>query len=274
MSEDELKLRDTKRKREDEILKLKVENDTLEEERKDREERKRREEETRKKRNDEMKLEELGSPIIEELPRPPPSVIDEKTIQGSVMKAWYLDNKTSAAAYTCNSIRPGRRIDLPTVSLRELKSLGISYWKVNLNDFSIVNQMCKEHNYKHLDEVKLHQTTKDEGTLEKWFTEHFNGDHQLRLVIEGSMYIDIRSREDTWIRMHLSPGDFVTVLPGIYYRESLDEDDFVWVMRLLRDSSRWLPISRTDKAADSHHARLEYAASLRRGSLAAEAPYV
>eukprot|EP01060_Flectonema_neradi_P019767 TRINITY_DN2715_c0_g1_i1.p1 TRINITY_DN2715_c0_g1~~TRINITY_DN2715_c0_g1_i1.p1 ORF type:complete len:289 (+),score=53.95 TRINITY_DN2715_c0_g1_i1:47-868(+) len=273
MSDDELKLRDTRRKREDEILKLKVERDTLEEERREREERKRKEEELRKRRNEELKLEELGSPIIEELPRPPPSVLDEKTVQGSCMKAWHLDNKSSASAFTRNSIRPGKRLDLPSVTLRELKGLGVSYWKVNLNDFSIVNQMCKEHNYKHLDEVKLHQTTKDEGTLEKWFTEHFNADHQLRLVIEGSMFVDVRSKEDTWIRMHLLPGDFITILPGIYYRETLDEDDYVWVMRLLRDSGRWIPLPRSENNT-THPARLEYTSSLRRGSLVADAPYV
>ncbi|KAJ9454876.1 hypothetical protein DIPPA_02847 [Diplonema papillatum] len=277
MQEDEARMRDEQRSREDEVLRKKAEAERLEDEKRQREDRAKRDEELRRQRAEAHKWEELGSTVIQPLPKAPPPVADARYIShGKALSAWALDSKTSQATYTTNSLKPGKLrlgTEIATVDLKDLTALGVCYWKVSLNDFSTVNSLCKERAYKHVEEVRLHQTTKDEATLERWFTEHCLDDEQLRLVLDGSMYIDIRSNDDTWTRLHLTPGDLVVIPPGLYHRSALDENDYVWIMRFLRDSSRWHPLYRHERNTENHPARVKYLAALRRGVVAAEAGF-
>lgn len=223
------------------------------------------EEEVRRKKEEEL-WKRYGSDVIVALPPPPPSIIDET--RSGIVKSWYLDDEVSEPALRMVSLKEGRRIGAPKITLSALKEIGISYYQINLNDFNLLNSFVKERKYKHMDEIKVSQTCKDEVFMEKWFQEHFHEDEQLRLVTDGSYYLDVRSRNDQWIRIHMQAGDCVVVPGGMFHRGCLDEDDYCCMLRIFKESQGWSPLFRS--ITDNHPARHQYLKDLKRGNVAKE----
>jgi 1,2-dihydroxy-3-keto-5-methylthiopentene dioxygenase len=263
-----IRLRDEKRQKEEEERKKRAEADRLAAEKRDKEERARRIEEERRRLKQEEEWKRLGSDIILPLPPVPPSFVDDN--DPTALKAWYLNAEVSKPAYTTSSIKRGVKADAPRVSLQNLRELGVIYFRINLNDFSVVNQIVKERCYKHTDEIRLSQTCKDEQFLEKWFQEHFNEDEQIRLITDGSCYFDVRSKQDTWIRIQANAGDLVVLAPGLYHRGTLDETDYCAILRVFRDAQRFAPYWRLEKKNETHAARMVYIKAIKKGSVAAD----
>lgn len=266
--EQERRLREEKRLKEKEEAAKKAEADRLAEEKRIEEERQRKLEEERRRKKLEEEWKKLGSDVIQPLPPVPASFVDDK--DPNAIKAWYLDDEVSKPTYRSASLKPGKKFDAPAVRLSHLRELGIIYFKINLNDFSVVNQIVKERVYKHTDEIRISQTCKDEQFLEKWFQEHCNDDEQIRLVTDGSCYFDVRSKQDTWIRIQLFAGDLIVIAPGLFLRGTLDEDDFCSMFRVFRESQRWSPLWRSDKRNDSAPTRLQYLKMLKKGNVATD----
>jgi 1,2-dihydroxy-3-keto-5-methylthiopentene dioxygenase len=266
--EAERRLRDEKRQKEKEDRERKIEQDRLAEEKRREEERIRRIDEEKRKKKLEEEWKKLGSDIIQPLPPVPPSFVDDR--DPTAVKAWFLNDDASNPTFRTASLKPGKKHGAPPVKLSQLRELGVVYFKVNLNDFSLVNQIVKERFYKHTDEIRISQTCKDEQFLEKWFREHINDDEQIRLITDGSCYYDIRSKQDTWIRLQLNAGDLIVLPPGLYQRASLDEDDYCAMFRIFRDVQRWSPLFRSDKRTDSVAARMQYLKMLKKGNVASD----
>lgn len=266
--EAEIRERDERRRREKEELQRHLEAQAAEEKRKREEEEQRRVEEEKRRKKAEEEWKRLGPDVIQELPPVPPPIKSD-TDPGAV-EAWYLDEETSKPTLCTLSLKPGRMQDTPKVTMKDLREIGVVVFNINLNDFSIVKQILKERGYKHTDEVRISQTSKDDLTLERWFQEHFTEDEQLRLVTDGSCYFDVRSKKDKWIRIQAKSGHLLIFAPGIYHRGSLDEDDFVALFRGFQDAPRFIPTYRTDARCDSTKVRLDYLMNLKKGDVATE----
>ncbi|KAF2142858.1 uncharacterized protein K452DRAFT_286485 [Aplosporella prunicola CBS 121167] len=133
------------------------------------------------------------------------------------MRAYWYDNLPGDQRAPHDS---GRDVDPAYLS-----ALGIRHF--NYPSVSDVDKLAAERNYKNRDEVTISPTTLPnyEDKVKTFFAEHLHEDEEIRYILDGAGYFDVRSKDDAWVRIKLDKFDLMIMPAGIYHRFTTDESN-------------------------------------------------
>lgn len=117
-----------------------------------------------------------------------------------------------------------------------LSRLGIQHY--NYSEPTSVDEVASSRGYKNRDEITISPSTLGaayEDKVKMFFHEHLHEDEEIRYILDGGGYFDVRSREDDWVRIRLEKGDLMIMPAGIYHRFTTDDKN---VSRKQRDMER------------------------------------
>ncbi|KAG9308097.1 Acireductone dioxygenase ARD family [Chiua virens] len=150
-----------------------------------------------------------------------------------------------------------------------LKSIGVLYWHIPIDESGTykdeVSRVAKERNYKNHDIIAINKEVlgdEFETKIKNFYHEHMHEDEEIRYILEGSGYFDVREHAtESWIRCHMGAGDLLVLPAGIYHRFSLDTNNHVRTMRLFKDEPKWIAHNRGQET-DGNSYRIEYLKSI------------
>ncbi|XP_028156580.1 1,2-dihydroxy-3-keto-5-methylthiopentene dioxygenase-like [Ostrinia furnacalis] len=178
-------------------------------------------------------------------------------------KAWYMDDETSDQRLQHHRNPP------EFISLDELyKKTGVEIFVLNVDTYAtdgVFDKIKKDRGYSYEDELVCSKECFGQAYEEKlksFYTEHIHTDEEIRFVLEGSGYFDVRDDKDQWIRILVTPGDLVVLPKAIYHRFTLDTKNHIKVKRLFIGTPVWQAYNRP---ADDMECRRVYVSQQRQG---------
>lgn len=109
------------------------------------------------------------------------------------------------------------------VSVAELEKIGVISHHFSSVDH--VNSLASERGYKNRDEITVSPVAMGdmyETKVRAFFNEHIHEDEEIRYVLDGEGFFDVRSKDDRWVRIKLEKGDLIILPAGIYHRFTTD----------------------------------------------------
>lgn len=109
-----------------------------------------------------------------------------------------------------------------------------------------LNAIRDNRGYSYADIITVHRDHLPgyDEKVKAFFEEHIHDAEEIRYILNGSGYFDIRDKKDEWTRIALSKGDLITLPEGIYHRFTVDEGDNIHAMRLFIGEPVWTPFNR------------------------------
>ncbi|GBP48882.1 1,2-dihydroxy-3-keto-5-methylthiopentene dioxygenase [Eumeta japonica] len=138
--------------------------------------------------------------------------------------AWYMDSEETDQRLE-HHLNPPQYIDLDEL----YRKTGVEYFKLNIDTYKndgVLDGIKSERGYTYEDEISCSKECMSnyEEKLKAFYQEHLHTDEEIRFVLDGSGYFDVRDAEDKWIRIAVQAGDMIILPSGIYHRFTLDFD--------------------------------------------------
>ncbi|QKX60060.1 uncharacterized protein TRUGW13939_07202 [Talaromyces rugulosus] len=153
------------------------------------------------------------------------------------MKAYYYDNAPGDQREDHDS---GRQVDTSY-----LESLGVVYRLCP--QVADVDALARDRGYKNRDEITVSPEKMGdiyEEKVKSFFHEHLHEDEEIRYILDGEGFFDVRSQNDDWVRIRLVKNDLLILPAGIYHRFTTDSKNYIKAMRLFQDEPKWTPLNR------------------------------
>ncbi|CAF4053988.1 unnamed protein product [Rotaria sp. Silwood2] len=155
--------------------------------------------------------------------------------------------------------------DIDTAALCD--RTGVQVWQFQADQI-LVNNDCpsllklkQDRGYTYEDEITIEPSMeKYDEKLKMFRIEHIHSDEEIRLVLEGSGFFDVRDCDDKWVRIHVFPGDLLMIPAGMYHRFVPDKQNFIYARRFFVGEPVWTPINRP--IGDTHPSRMAYIKSI------------
>ncbi|XP_055531668.1 acireductone dioxygenase [Wyeomyia smithii] len=180
-----------------------------------------------------------------------------------MVRAWFMDDDPSDQRSE-HQLNPPEFLELAEL----FNNTGVEYFKLNGATYEsdgLLDKIRRERGYSYEDEIVCSKECLPdyENKLKNFFTEHLHTDEEIRFVIDGSGYFDVRNgKDDRWIRIEVIAGDMIIIPSGIYHRFTLDTKNFIRAKRYFVGEPVWLPYNRP---ADEMQCRKEYLRKLETG---------
>ena len=174
------------------------------------------------------------------------------------LDAWYMDS-SEADQRLEHRLSPNEPCPVPI-----LAALGVHYWHVDPATYAQSDRykaICQVQGFSYEDEIEIHKDRLPdyEKKIKIFFEEHIHADDEIRYVLEGSGYFDVRDKQDRWVRISCQKGDMISLPAGIYHRFTLDDNNFIKAKRLFVGDPVLTPLNRAEgEVFDTHPARVAY----------------
>lgn len=128
------------------------------------------------------------------------------------------------------------------LSSNHLSSLGVLYYTFlpsSPTSAAQVKDLAKARAYTNRDEITVSPSAMGsvyEDKIKMFYDEHMHEDEEIRYILKGAGYFDIRDAEDKWVRIRIEPGDLLILPAGIYHRFTVDEDNVTADLPCLKKS--------------------------------------
>lgn len=177
-----------------------------------------------------------------------------------MVSAWYMDDSDA------DQRLHHKKEPCEFVSLEQLKTMGVDYWYIEPETYATDSSFLKikkTRGYSYQDQIEVSPTTLQnyEEKIKSFYDEHIHTDEEIRYVLDGSGYFDVRDPTDEWVRIEVTKGDMIVLPAGIYHRFTLDSSNYIKALRLFVGEPVWTPYSRSS-IDDNHPSVLQYKSSL------------
>jgi len=187
-------------------------------------------------------------------------------------EAWYMTEDKDVTNQLCeNRCTPNQ-----PVSVKDMKELGLNYWKMDAETYTYpvksipwdpkdatdprLQALRDDRGYSYADVLTIHPDylPNFETHIKNFLTEHIHDAEEIRYILGGSGFFDVRDPVNRWVRIHVKKGDLMTLPEGIYHRFTCDEKEFIHAMRMFVGVPVWTPINRATENTDEHKSRKQY----------------
>jgi len=174
-----------------------------------------------------------------------------------MVQAWYFDNDLSVDYREPHKANPPVYLSLEDV----YEKTGVEYFKFDADTHENNEEYAelkKKRGYSYEDSIEISRDKLPnyDEKLKMFYSEHIHSDEEIRFIVGGGGYFDVRNKEDQWIRIYVEKNDLLVLPAGIYHRFTIDKSDYIKAKRLFVGEPVWTPINRPE--GDGHPAHVEY----------------